>query len=443
VSILAQRPGNFSCPEITLCQQAKYCPTLKKIFMLHKQTTFLLIALLATHAHSAWAAHPDTQRFSFSGFGTIGMTYSDENNADFTSSVVKSNGAGYSREWSMDVDSRLGGQVIFYATPRLSGVVQLIAEQRYNSSYKPIVEWANIKYQVSPDFSVRVGRIALPNFLAADYRKVGYAIPWVRTPGEVYGLVPITNSDGVDANYQLQIGEAINSVQIAIGETKIPFDEGSVDIRKLRGIANTIEYGAFTARATYLQADLTIDVTRPLFDAFRQFGPVGSAIAEKYDLYDKRASFVSVGASYDPGNWFVMAEHGKIATRSYLGARSAWYASGGYRYGAFTPYVTYAAIKGKSATSDPGLPIAALPPTIAPVAAQLNQRLNWLLGTLAVQKSMTAGMRWDMSKTVALKVQYERLDLGKGSAGLLINSQPDLERGGSVNVVSAVLDFVF
>ena len=56
-------------------------------------------------------------------------------------------------------------------------MLQVVSEQRLDRSYRPIVEWANIKYQATPDLSLRFGRIALPMFLAADYRKIGYAYP--------------------------------------------------------------------------------------------------------------------------------------------------------------------------------------------------------------------------------------------------------------------------
>ena len=93
--------------------------------------------------------------FSFSGFGTLGLVHSSEKHADFTSSQLKPDGAGYSHNWSADVDSLIGGQVTARFTPKLSAVVQVIAEQNYDNSYRPHVEWANLQYQFTPEFSVR------------------------------------------------------------------------------------------------------------------------------------------------------------------------------------------------------------------------------------------------------------------------------------------------
>src|SRR5476649_388311 len=150
---------------------------------------------------------------SFNGFGTIGVVHSSEDQAYFTSSTYKPTGAGYSHAWSPDVDSRIGAQVAADFTPELSAVVQVIAEQGYDNTYRPNVEWANIKYQLTPDFGVRLGRIELPTFLVSDVRKVGYANPWVRPPIEVYGVAPLTNNDGADFSYRMHFGNVTDTLR--------------------------------------------------------------------------------------------------------------------------------------------------------------------------------------------------------------------------------------
>jgi hypothetical protein len=165
------------------------------------------IALALTFARSASAADPadtaDSSLLSFSGFGTLGVVHSSEELADFTNGTLKAAGAGYTDQWSAGVDSTLGAQVVATFTPQWSATLQLVSEQLTNNSYKPHVEWANVKYQVTPDFSLRVGRTLLSSFMFSDTRKVGYANPWVRPSVEAYSLVPVTTSDGADATYKL------------------------------------------------------------------------------------------------------------------------------------------------------------------------------------------------------------------------------------------------
>jgi predicted porin len=125
---------------------------------------------------------------------------------------------------------------------------------------------------------------------------------------------------------------------------------------------------------------------------------------------------LTFGANYDPGNWFVMGEFAMNRTDA-LGDSNGWYITGGYRIKNFTPYLTYSQLK---ALSNPGL---GFPP--------------------AGQQNTSAGVRWDFYKNFDLKLQYEHINLDAGSAGTLSNIQFGFQPGGTVNVFSTVIDFVF
>ena len=404
-------------------------------------------ALLALcTAASASAGDSDPSMFSFSGFGTAGVVHSSEDQADFSSSIFKPNGAGYSHTWSTGVDSLIAAQVAADFTPQLSAVLQVISEQNHDGTYRPNVEWANIKYQFTPNFNARVGRTVLPVFLASDYRKVAYANPWVRPPLEVYGLVPITGSDGVDVNYSFQAGEFKHTLQGSYGNNEKKLTAGNGrgrgKFKRALSISDTVEYDALTLHFAYMQGNLSGSSIHQLFNVFRQFGPEGVALAEKYDSDATPLSFVGVGASYDPGDWFVMAEGGATDTHSVFGKKSAWYVSGGYRIGKFTPYLTYARARADH-LSDPGLTVSALPPFLAGPATGLNAALNSILRGKAVQNTVSIGGRWDFMKNTALKLQFDRTDVGEGSNGVLFNTQPGFQPGGKFDVFSVAVDFVF
>jgi hypothetical protein len=91
----------------------------------------------------------------------------------------------------------------------------------------------------------------------------------------------------------------------------------------------------------------------------------------------------TVGAIYNPGNWFVTGEWGTRNLNSVIGKSTAWYLSGGYQLAKFTPYLTYAEAKANSSTSDPGLNVSMLPPDLAGPATGLNTALNAILATIA------------------------------------------------------------
>lgn len=402
-------------------------------------------ALCAMACSAAAADGAPTPGWSLGGFGSLGLTHASIRSADFTSSIMKYSGAGHTDRWSPHVDTRIGLQADLAIGQEWSAVVQAVSEQRSDGSYRPVLEWANLRYQATPGLALRVGRIALPIFLAADYRKVGYAYPWVRPPVEVYNAIPLTNSDGVDASYRWRHGAVKNVTEAFYGRTrKALWDNATLDAVGVAGISHTASAGNLSVRASALTGRMTIDIARPLFDAYRQYGgAAGAALAERYDVDGRRVRATSLGLNYDPGAWFVMAELGRIKTGSYLGDTYTGYASAGYRLGDLTPHVSWAAVDPDSPTRDPGLAPGALPAPLRPAAALANARLNWLLSTIAIQSTVSLGARWDLSPGAALKVQYDRTRPSHGSRGSLVNVQDDFTSDQTVHVASVVLDFVF
>jgi hypothetical protein len=174
----------------------------------------LLIAILwSSAAVGADFAGTDTSMFQFNSFGTAGVVHSSENQADFVSNPAQPKGAGYTDSWSATPDTKLGIQLKVAPTDQLSAVVQLMSQYQYDGTFRPGLEWANLKYQVTPDFSIRAGRIAIPTFMVSDSLNIGYALPFARIPLEVYAQLPETHSDGVDGSYRMYVGGATNTVR--------------------------------------------------------------------------------------------------------------------------------------------------------------------------------------------------------------------------------------
>lgn len=377
------------------------------------------------------------------GYGTLGVVHSSERRADFLANRFVADGAGYSRSWSPKVDSRVGVQVLASFRSRLSAVLQMVAEQGADGAYTPQLEWANVKVQVTPEASLRAGRIVLPSFMVSDSRKVGFANVWVRPPAEVYALVSLTASDGLDASYRFHTRGSTHTLQANYGQADKARPGGDqIQARRVWGATATSERGPATIRAAYLHARVSDAAFNRLFDAFRQLGPEGVAIAERYDVAAAGYEFLSVGGLYDPGRWFATAEWGTAHSRSAIGDRTAWYVSAGYRFAKLTPYATYADVAA-DARSEPGLAASAYPPELAGVVTGLNAALDRVLALNQPQSSVSVGVRWDFRANFDLKLQFDRCRLGPGSAGLLGNLQPDFEGGGRYDLISVAVDFVF
>ena len=419
----------------------------------------VVVALLC--AARAQAGEADPSVFTLRSYGTFGVVHSSETEADYILGIQMPEGAGHTHSWDWGVDSKIAVQVDARISDKLSAVVQLVSERRYDGDYGPDLEWANLKYQVTDDLSVRVGRVVMPFFMLSDFRKVGYATPWVRPPVEVYGQVPINNTDGIDASYSFRVGKVQTTLQAIYGEITGNIPVASFTARDMVDLNATLVYGPATLRLGYFQQRLDAHMpTEPLFDAFNDFGAalstvpdpivqdVGAearAIYERYQSINKVYQLLNVGMTYDDGQWLAMSEWTLARSHSIIRDTTSWYATVGRRVGPFTPYVSFAREREDTAKSDQGLTVASLPPgVLSEAAGALNGALNGVLTFLITgQKTATLGVRWDFMRTAALKLQYDRVSLDSGSAGFFVNLQPGFERGGAANVVSVNVDYAF
>jgi hypothetical protein len=373
----------------------------------------LFLATLALHMVDARADEAEYPAFSFNGFGTLGMVHSSERNADFTATLFQPNGAGVTRRWSPDVDSRIGAQLTIGFSERLEGILQVVAEQRWDDSYSPHVEWANLRYSFTPDFSIRGGRIVLPAYMYSQSRKVGYSYPWVRPPVGLYARFPITNADGVDATYRVHIKGTTNKTTAYYGnnhDNLPPFDPVifangvRTESKDIWGLIHTIDYGPWSFHASYFSLKLS------LLSVAEFLRSIGLEDEAKTNI-DIPFNFKALGVTYDPGSWFFMAE----AVRSRIGTErfGPWAVTAGYRINDFTPFLSYS-------------------------VDNYGTRTNGFYSP----RTVSAGIRWDFVRNVDLKLQYDQIKIDEGAHGLLIDTNSDY-RGGKVHVTNIALDFVF
>jgi hypothetical protein len=398
--------------------------------------------------------------FSLHGFGTLGAVRSDQDHSDVVSnSFLQPNGAGHTSRWSMGVDSKIGGQLDARLGPRLSAVLQVISRHRYDNSWTPEIEWANVKYQLTPGLSVRVGRTVATTFMISDTANVGYANPWIHSPQELYGMLPATHLDGMDLLWNVGIGPVINTFQAAFGSTT--FDvvgDDEITANNILAVNNTVEYGALALRVGYRYVDANFDssnldrlinglsgVGDDLITAgFPLAGSRAHALARRYDVDDTPLEIFTLGARFSPGNWLVMGEWARMTDAAIIPRADAWYVMGGYHFREVTPYITVAEVNPKT-PAESGIPQAGLPPgPLLGAAGALNGGLGAALdGAAPSQKSLTLGLRWDLLGDAALKFEYQHIRLDDLSAGRFGNLQPGFRPGGDADLFSIALDFVF
>ncbi|MDI9237437.1 hypothetical protein QLQ15_00740 [Lysobacter sp. LF1] len=380
----------------------------------------LALALASLVPFSALAQDAGEGMFSFSGYGTLGAVRNSENHADFvpTQGTI---GAGYTHMWSTTPDTRLAAQVDARFTDKFSAVLQVLSEYDALGSYEPQVELAHVKYAFTPALQVRAGRFTAPIFMLSEYRKVGYAMPWVRPPVEVYDTA--VTIDGGDASYKFNVGDVALSVQVSAGSS----DEKTFKLHDARTLALRAEFGSSTLFGSYSTAKLD-SITTPLLALYQ--GPL-APLADTYAIEGDDLEFASFGYAYDPGTWFARGEITRTSGEvNLLPKLTNAYVSAGYRIGQFTPYATLGSVQVDSETS-----IGARDPI-----GVINAGLASTNGEL---KSATVGARWDFRENVALKAEYAHVDVPTGSNGGLVNRQPTFKTGQNYDLLSLSLDFVF
>jgi hypothetical protein len=337
--------------------------------------------------------------FSLNGFGTVGVVHSSDDLADFVSNPAQPKGAGFTDSWSATPDTKLGIQLNVALSDRLSAVVQVMSQYQYDGTFRPDLEWGNVAYRVSPDLSIRAGRIAIPTFMVSDSLNLGYALPYARIPLEIFAQLPITHSDGVDSSYRMHFGAVANTVQVFLGnfDSKLP-DQGTYDADGLRGIADTIEYGAATLHFSYQTLRYNLSFLGLVLNKDSQ-------------------QIATIGAAYDPGKWFASGELVRAPDDAF-GLFYCGYVNVGHRFEKITPYLGYA-------------------------RASMNRVGSLGFTPFINQDTTTFGVRWDLRKNIDFKAQLDHTVRHGGFNQYFINQQPGFQERGTVEVLTFLVDFVF
>jgi len=315
-------------------------------------------------------------------------------------------GAGRSDEWDLNNYSKIAAQLNAYFTPKLSGQFQAVTAYDANGSFQPEVEWVNLKYSYNQDTYVRLGRFGLPTFFDSGNHDVGYSYTWAHPPSELYYLLPIQSSDGIDAMYRFRVGQIRNSIKLFYGTNTHDGRYISTTSHGMWGIFDSVEFGQTTFHADYQQRNTTTEIN--------QSGSTDGGV----DCTD-----LSIGISYEPDDWFIMSEWVQSRTKY---TSNAMYVGTGYHFDKITPYLVH------SQNTAGSFPQGYSPTPIMVSLADRSQQTN------------SIGVRWDFRKNYDLKFQYDQVTLSDNSNGFLVNVPANTSLyGSSFSLISAVVDFVF
>jgi hypothetical protein len=116
-------------------------------------------------------AEAPASRVRLSGFGTLGLTHHDNDEAGAIFAFSQTSPAR--RGWSGNLDSVLGLQLDARLLDTTSATVQGVV--RAGDDFQPKARMAYVRQQLGQDAAVRLGRIRSPLYLDSDVTEIGFA----------------------------------------------------------------------------------------------------------------------------------------------------------------------------------------------------------------------------------------------------------------------------
>lgn len=380
---------------------------------------------------------PDLPGIGLHGFGTLGITRTDDANAQYVRDLSQSLGAG--TQWTAKVDSLLGLQANIRFNPGTEAVLQAVIRQHANESYQPELTWAFLRHDFSPDVSLRAGRLGTEFYMLGDSRLVGYSNLSVRPPPDFYGSLVFSYIDGLDVSATLPVASGLLKGKLFTGLSpeKSSFAPGiSWDLQGSALVGGYVDYWRGPWQVRLSHAQVKFERESP-FDALLQTtgDPLSGlpylSLVPDMAMAQRRSHFSSLGLVYDQGPFNLQLMLNRITHDSPAYADSkAGYVQAAYRMGAVTPYLGVSRSLSNLETL----------PTIGMTAIDAITT-SLVMHSVVNQHTYTLGGRWDVQKNLALKAQVDWLRGKPSSIFLLKNTQPDWD--GRMTVFSLALDFVF
>ena len=409
-----------------------------------KQFNLVAIAVLSVLASNS------AQAIQFDGFMTAGAAMIvDIDDADKGNIYIGGLGdRGISEDLTFEKDTRFGLQISSDVTENMSVVAQLLGRGD-KGNFNAIIEWAYIDYEFHETSSVHVGKIKQPVYLVNDYVEVGYAYPWIRPPQEIYLLNnPLNTVNGIELLLQFSVGPGTLSFQPYLGSNRddIPNAQGAFfEAENIYGMDIKYSGRGYAVHASNFQCEVK---TTGSFTTDNN-NPFGQAL--NVDLNGKGDCNVTAAGFYlDMANVVVYSEWTHRTTTDTLsrpfGDTEAYYATLGYRFGKFLPHITFASIEGEASTVQPGAVTGATSALPVPGGS-----FNF---PVPIQTSITAGLRYEVNDSAALKIEYQVVDLEQDPAelqaanqgfnyGLFNTNFSQSPPQNDVGIMSVALDVIF
>ncbi len=378
-----------------------------------------------------------------SGFGTLGLTYHDEDNFRFRRSIEQPDGVR-NNALGTGVDSSAGLQIDGRLSRDWSVMAQGVTRQRADGDWDPSLTWGFAKYAPNDDFVLRLGRLGMDLYLDADSRHVGYAFTTVRPAPLIYGLISFDTYDGAEVSLRHDLGPGQGWFKFYGGRGR-----GDTSVLSYYKLPKATTLGAsyewstheLMLSMTWAQINARDDDTFASFaDTLRGVGSlygVPQAVARANDIDNAaKLQFGGIASSWERGPYSlkgVVAWLDYQAFPDYHGWMSDYTAA--YRMGKWKPFVSYSRSIIKAVDRPLALPAVA---ALAPLSARYQQVVGRLRDD---EYTFGLGVRYEVSRNTVLKFQLDHI---KAKRSLMqLDDDGQSLRNRQANVFTLTLDYVF
>ena len=377
------------------------------------------------------AAEQLDERLTLNAFGTLAATRTNVDGLVFShpGSVNR-----YERiHYLSSPDSVLGAQGIFAFDARTRATVQAQVAPNHQDRIRPEITWAYLSHELTPQLTVRGGRLRQPMLMNSDSYRINFHQPWVRQPVEVYGLNPFVTLDGADLLYRRHWHDFGIEIQPYAGEGRDRIDHGHISTRNIHGINLGLVTPTVRLHLGHGRGNIAMLFSDPLAQiaASRLETLDEPALARQLIDARSRATYTSAGFDWDLQRLNLAGEIVQRSTPSLLPHAFGWHLSAAWSKGALTPFVTVARVHA--------------PGNRMPVAGDPLLDLYTISRSFS-QKSISAGVRWDASENIAYKVQWMRARVpgnASGSFHARVDVDPLQVTGRTINSLTVSVDFFF
>jgi hypothetical protein len=387
------------------------------------------------------------------GFGSIVATKTSNGNVGWRVQNQPINQArDYAGAWALNAESIIGVQADINSHQDISGSVQVIATNRNHGNVEPAVELAFLRYQPSPDWQFRLGRIWTPSFMNSETRYIGYSNTVFRNTN--YTLYQITNLNGVDAQYSRSLGKGNFKLASYVGKNNYQLPNNAVgkddyfELPSIIGSYAAWENESWLLRSSFTRINLArhgaanssiLESTVPALKAAYANGSctICNVEADKWARVwtGVRYDVFTMAAKYNWNNVNLSSEYIWRNTNSTMPKATGVDVEVSSNIGRFTPYLSYTMLRSKSNN-------AAIFPSALTQFSSLNA--SYEAGKID-RDIITVGTKIDIAKNLSLRGEMMEIRFDSKKAGVGFAPTKDASKGlpPSYQVMSFAVDFLF